>query len=289
MPIVEPVIRPPAEAGSFLLQVTVGCSSNTCSFCGAYIEKKYRVKDKEEILGDIAAGARSRPRTRRVFLLDGDALSADDLLLTEVLNNLRESFPALTRVSSYANGYNISRRDITSLRNLRENRLNLIYIGLESGSRKVLERCSKSSSAEEMVRSVRRCAEAGIKSSVIVLLGLGGRKYSGQHVSETARALNLMQPAYLSFLSVMLIPGTRLHNQARKGEFIELDSREILIEARDILKNLNLERTVFRSNHASNYLPLQGRLPRDRERLLMDIERALAGDITLRPDFLRGL
>jgi radical SAM superfamily enzyme YgiQ (UPF0313 family) len=289
MPIIEPVIRPPAEADSFLLQVTTGCTANSCTFCGAYLDKPFRVKSMVEIAGDIKEEKRWNPDTRRVFLMDGDALAVNNSKLLPVLELLNNSFPMLNRISSYANGYNITCRSDPELQQLYDRKLRLIYIGLESGSQAILERCRKRATVAEMVEAVRRTEQAGIKSSVIVLLGLGGRKDSGMHVRETITALNKMQPRYLSFLSLMLIPGTPLFQDAQNGEFEELDSLELLKETRDIIAGLELERTIFRSDHASNYLPLEGRFPADKEKLVKVLEDALRGRVRLKPEFMRGL
>lgn len=289
MPLIEPVIRPPSEAGSFLLQVTVGCSANSCTFCGAYNTKRYRIKEREEIFGDIAEMARLAPETRRVFLLDGDALAAGNDIIVPILDELCRAFPRLSRVGSYANGRNITERSSGELGELAARKLSLIYIGLESGSEAVLEGCRKRSSASEMVDAVGRARESGIKSSVIVLLGLGGRSMRDEHVAGTIRALNEMQPRYLAFLSLMLIPGTPLQRQAERGEFELPGPGELLRETRDIIAGLQMEGTIFRTNHASNYLPLEGRLPADREKLLGTLDDALAGRRPIRPEEWRGL
>lgn len=289
MGIIEPAIRPPAEADSFLLQVTLGCSANSCTFCGAYMNKPFRPKDPQEIEADIARHARRYPGERRAFLMDGDALALGNSRLVPILKKLEEAFPCLTRISSYANGTNIARRSLQELNELREHKLSLLYMGLESGSQAVLDRCKKSSSAEEMIEAVQKAAEARIKSSVIVLLGLGGKKYSDEHVRGTIEALNRMQPRYLSFLSLMLIPGTPLAEEARRGDFTELNSFELLKESHDIIEGLDLRQTVFRSNHASNYLPLEGTFPKDKQLLLENLRAAMDGEICLRPEFLRGL
>ncbi len=289
MPIVEPVIRPPSEADSFLLQVTLGCSADSCSFCGAYKTKEFRAKDPQEVLKDIDRFAARYPGTRRVFLMDGDALVLSNNKLVPILAKLGQSFPDLARVSSYANGSNITRKTEQELAELYAHKLSLIYMGLESGSQSVLDRCGKSSTVEEMIRAVRKAEHARIKSSVIVLLGLGGRKYSKEHVQGTIEALNRMQPRYLSFLSVMVIPGTPLAEEVRKGEFEELDPGELLKESYEILWGLDLKNTLFRSNHASNHLALEGRFPKDREALLSLLKAAMHGDVRLRPESMRGL
>ena len=287
MPLVEPVIRPPSEAESFLLQVTVGCSANSCSFCGAYRKKPYRIKDNREIEGDIEEWSRLSPETRRVFLLDGDALAAGNEILLPVLDRLDSVFPHLGRVASYANGFNITARSDGELRELAERKLRLIYVGLESGSQQVLDRCRKKASVEEMVAAVRRAGAAGIKSSVIVLLGLGGRTFRDEHVAETITALNRMQPRYLSFLSLMLVPGTPLSRQEQRGEFELPGPRDLLREARDIIEGLALEGTIFRANHASNYLTLEGRFPHDKEALISTLRAALDRKTPLRPETFR--
>ena len=289
MPIVEPVIRPPAEADSFLLQVTLGCSADSCSFCGAYKSKTFSVKDRKEIMADINWYASRYKDTRRIFLMDGDALVLANSKLVPILEALNEAFPRLTRISSYANGYNITRKNDHELSELYKHKLSLIYMGLESGSQGVLDRCGKSSSVEEMVEAVNRATKANIKSSVIVLLGLGGKKYSAEHVKGTVAALNRMQPRYLSFLSLMVIPGTPLAEEVRIREFEELSPTELLKESYNIIKGLELTKTVFRSDHASNYLALEGTFPKDKIALSNTLESAIGGEIRLKPESLRGL
>jgi radical SAM superfamily enzyme YgiQ (UPF0313 family) len=289
MAIIEPAIRPPAEAESVLLQVTLGCSANSCSFCGAYKSKPFSIKDPKEISADINKYVLRYKDARRVFLMDGDALVLGNNKLIPILEELNRAFPRLARVSSYANGSNITGRSAEELKKLYEYKLSLIYMGLESGAQEILDRCGKSSSVEQMVEAVNKAALAGIKSSVIVLLGLGGRKYSVEHIQGTIAALNRMQPRYLSFLSLMLIPGTALAREAARGEFEELNPGELLREAYEIIRGLELKKTIFRSDHASNYLALEGALPKDKKMLLDRLKSALDGEIGLRPEMLRGL
>ena len=258
-------------------------------FCGAYKSKPFRVKDHEEVFADIHEFASHYADTRRVFLMDGDALVLSNRKLIPILECLNQSFPKLSRVSSYANGSNILNKSDEDLVELYEHKLRLIYMGLESGCQNILDRCGKSSSVEEMIDAVHRANEAQIKSSVIVLLGLGGKKSSEEHVSCTIDALNKMQPRYLSFLSLMVIPGTPLDAEVRGGNFKELNSFELLKESYDIIKGLDLKKTIFRSNHASNYLSLEGTFPKDKERMLSVLKSALGGDIGLRPEIFRGL
>ena len=289
MSIIAPVIRPPAEAYSFLLQITLGCSVNFCSFCGVYKDKPFLIKDNSEITADINKQARWHKDTRRVFLIDGDALVLDNNKLVPILKELEEAFPKLSRISSYANGHNITKKTTNELEELRAHKLSLVYIGLESGSQDILNRCHKRSSVKEMIEAVNRAAKAEIKSSVIVLLGLGGVKHSEKHIKGTIEALNLMQPRYLSFLSLMIIPGTRLAEEIEKGDFEELSPIELLKESYEIIKGLKLNKTIFRSNHASNHFPLEGSFPKDKIKLLNTLEAAINGDLDLRPERLRGL
>ncbi len=289
MPIIEPVIRPPAEGGSFLLQISCGCSSNNCTFCGAYLNKAFKIKDKNEILEDIKQGSIYYPDTRKVFLIDGDALVLSNENLIPILDEINRSFTKLSRISSYANGYNITNRTKSELKELSARKMKLIYIGLESGNQQILDQSNKKSTANQMILAVKNATDAGIKSSVIVLLGLGGRKYAKQHVQDTIAVLNDMQPRFLSFLSLMLIPGTPLYEQAQNREFEGLNPQELLEQTHSIISGLNLKKTIFRTNHASNYLPLEGRFPQDKQHLLKMLSLALEGKVDLRNEMFRGL
>ncbi len=289
MPIIEPCIRPPSEAESLLLQVTCGCSSNTCTFCGTYQEKKFRIKPIDEIYGDIDEYAQYYSQIRKMFLMDGDVLILNNNKLVPILKKILERLPRLHRISSYANGFNITSRSKEELAELYAHKLKLIYMGLESGSQEILTRCHKKSTAEEMIKTVQLASEVSIKTSIILLLGLGGTQYSKQHIEESAEAINRMQPYYLSFLSLMLIPGTPLYKQAEQGEFEPLDAQGFLIETYEILKRLELKHTLFFSNHASNYLPLKGRFPHGKNDLLRTLESAIKGQIGLKPEAFRGL
>jgi len=289
VPIIEPVIRPPSEGSSFLLQITTGCSSNHCTFCGAYQGKEFRFKEEQEIYSDIRQWAAANPKTRKAFLLDGDALVVGNSRLVRILKELQRNMPSLRRISSYANGYNITVRSDAELKELFDNKLKLLYIGLESGSQEILTQCRKKSTAQEMIQAVNRAQKSGIKASVIVLLGLGGRQHSKVHVRDTIKAINEMQPNFLSFLCLMLIPGTPLYADAQRGKFQELKARELLEQSYEIIKGLELKKTIFRSNHASNYLSLEGILPRDKEQLLIVLRQAIKGKIGLRPEIFRGL
>jgi radical SAM superfamily enzyme YgiQ (UPF0313 family) len=289
MPIIEPCIRPPAEAESILLQVTCGCSCNTCSFCGAYLDKPFRVKPRKEIFDDIDEYAREMPEVKKLFMMDGDALALSNEKLIPVLDRIALRLPNVRRVSSYANGRDIARRSDAELRELAANKLTLMYMGLESGSQTILDACDKKSTVVEMIEAVQKAARAGIATSLMVLLGLGGQRRSQEHIEASATAINAMQPRYCNFLSVMLIPGTKLYQEAQEGTFEPLDARGFLIETREILRRLDLTQTLFFANHASNYLPLEGRLPQAKGKLLGSIDAALNGTLSLKPEYFRGL
>jgi radical SAM superfamily enzyme YgiQ (UPF0313 family) len=283
------IIRPPSEATSYLLQVTYGCSHNRCTFCGTYLDKKYSRRPLDEILEDIEAAGALHPQTRRVFLCDGNALLLPMDRLVTVLDALAEAFPDLARVGIYANARDILRKGPENLAALRERKLGIIYLGLESGSDEILLDVDKGETAQGMIDGVRLAEEQGIKTSVIILLGLGGRTKSRLHAEASGKVASRMNPRFLSCLTLMLVPGTPLYERHRRGEFELPDPTEMLRELEIIVENLELEGTIFRANHASNYLPLKGRFPQDKERILSEIRQALKGGTRLRPEFLRGL
>ena len=283
------VIRPPSEADSYLLQVTYGCSKVACTFCGTYIGKKFGIRPEEDILEDIAAASRVYTGTRRVFLLDGDAMVLSAAKIDCILDALNEAFPKLQRIGVYFMPHNIADKTDEDLARFREKKLGIGYIGLESGSDEVLRRVKKPSTADEMVDAVLRFKEAGIKTSVIVLLGLGSHELTEVHAIESAKAVNRMNPEFISFLTYMPVPGTPLGDAVESGDFHLLNPKEMLQELRLIVENLELEGSVFRSNHASNYLGLKGKLPTDKKAILDAIDKGLSGDIPLRPEYFRGL
>jgi radical SAM superfamily enzyme YgiQ (UPF0313 family) len=285
------VIRPPSEADSYLLQITYGCSHNRCTFCGTYWDKPFQVRSMDEVLGDIATASRRLPEVRRVFLCDGNALVLDMDRLSGVLDALNGAFPLLRRISIYANARDILAKSVDDLATLREKGLELIYLGLESGCDEVLRRVNKGSTAAEMIAGVTRAKEVGMRVSVIALLGLGGVELSEQHAEGTAEAVGAMDPQYLSMLTLMLVPGTPLHRQWQTGEFQLPEPEALLGELRRVIAGTEgLTRCVFRTNHASNYVPLAGTLSRDKERLLAVLDRALSqGRQAFRPEAWRGL
>lgn len=285
----EPVFRPPSEADSYLLPVTSGCSHNGCSFCAMYLAKRFRVRPEAEVLEDIEVARETLGDIRRVFLLDGDAFILGAGRLRRILRALRESFPSLGRVGTYVNAANVASKKDEDLRGLVERKLTIGYLGLETGDEELLEHIDKGATVDDMVTAVTRAQAAGMRMSVMALLGMGGRRGSRRHARATAEALNRMQPRYVAFLTVTPVPGTRLHTEMVNRDFELLKAEESLQELRWIVKDLALERSVFSANHASNYLPLRGRLPADKARLLATIDAGLEGRVPLKPEFLRGL
>lgn len=283
------VIRPPSEANSLILQITLGCSHNKCTFCGTYFDKKFRKRPLKEVFEDIDSVRPYAGEITRVFLADGDAMVLAQEHLIKVFDKLNETFPNLQRVGIYANARDILKRTPAQLEELHERKLGIAYIGLESGSDEVLRAVKKGATAQEQIDSVRKAQAAGIKMSVIALLGLGGRELSEEHARKTAWALNEMQPRFASFLSLMLVPGTELAAQYKRGEFDLPGPLELLRELRMIVQDLELKRTIFRTNHASNFLALAGTLAKDKEKILAELDRGISGDAPLRPEFLRGL
>ena len=285
------VIRPPSEAESYILQITYGCSHNRCTFCGTYADKPFRARSSEEVLEDIALAGVEMPEIRKVFLADGNALVLSTGRLIRVLDALGTAFPLLRRVGVYANARDILGKSDADLALLREKGLTIIYLGMESGSDEVLARISKGISAAEMIQAVHKAKRAGIRVSVICILGLGGRELSLQHAEQTGRVASAMDPPYLSLLTLMLVPGTELDRQWKSGEFALMEPAEMLVELRTTIEHLDgLSRCIFRTNHASNYLPLAGTLAKDKARLLETLDAALSrGRSALRPEEWRGL
>jgi radical SAM superfamily enzyme YgiQ (UPF0313 family) len=283
------IIRPPSEANSILLQVTVGCSRNKCTFCGTYVGERFRIKPDSIIMEDIAFAANYCKRQRRVFLCDGDVLIIPQKRLMKVLVEIKKQLPWVTRVGTYANAKSLNMKSPDELQELKANGLGIAYMGLETGDDVTLKNINKGATSKHMIEMGKKAKSAGIKLSITVLLGIAGKKRSRIHASETGRVLSAIDPEYVGALSLMLIPGTPLCNDYESGKFLLPDPNEMLEELRIMIKNTNLSRGLFHANHASNYLPIRARLPKDKEATLKLIDEALAGRVELKPEYLRAL
>ncbi|WP_144821826.1 radical SAM protein [Marinobacter piscensis] len=290
---VEPVFRPPSEAKSLILPVTNGCSWNKCTFCEMYTQpqKKFRARKPDDVRTDIANAAKSLGGVRRVFLADGDAMVLPTRRLLEIMGELNAAFPDLQRVSSYCLPRNLAKKTVEDLVQLREAGLKILYVGMESGDDEVLKRINKGETWESTRSALQKIREAGLTSSVMVLNGLGGETLSRQHAINTATLCNETQPDYLSTLVVSFPQGEERFRAGFGEDFIPLSQQGLFEEIRMFLEHLELERTVFRSDHASNYLVLKGTLGRDKQTLLDQVNLAITspGAVPLRPEWQRGL
>jgi len=271
------------------VQVTYGCSHNTCAFCEMYKEKRFAIRPLEEVLEDFRMARRRYAKVGRVFLADGDALvrKASDLYI--ILDTIRELFPECERVTSYGSPSSIKIRTEEELRTLREKGLTMIYMGLESGCDEVLKLMRKGHTSEEIVAMGKKVRDAGMALSVTAITGLGGQELMEQHAIETAKAFNAMNPEYIGMLTLMVEPETPLYDWVEQGKFNLLTQQQVLDETRLLVEHLDSPGSVFRMNHASNYLALRGTLNEDKEAMLAQIERAKRDTSCLRPDMWRGI
>lgn len=283
------VIRPPAEAESILLQVSLGCSHNKCDFCPAYKGKRFAIKSTERIAAALDHAATHLSEVRRLFLCDGDALILPQERLEALLEDIRQRLPQVTRISAYANAKALSRKTGAELGRLRVLGLSTLYLGLESGDDAVLADMHKWGDAEEHLRQAAKAKAAGMKLSVTVLLGLGGRGRARQHAEATGRALTRMDPEQAAALALMIVPGTPLYDRLQRGGFNPQDDQGLLQELSWLLEATDLSGGLFFSNHASNPLRLKLRLPRDKQAGLARIQDALDGLAPLVPQAYRGL
>jgi len=284
------IIRPPSEAYSLLLQVTVGCSHNKCTFCGTYRQKKFKIKPIEQITKDLTE-ARSYGHVEKVFLCDGDALIIPQIRLEEILKLINLNLPTIERIGTYANAKSILKKSVDELKRLRELGLKIIYLGVETGNIELLKKNSKGATYEQMVETARRVKEAGIMLSVTVILGLGGIEKSIEHALDTAKLLTDMDPDYAGALTLMLVPETPLYDDYIAGRFVLPDKFGFIRELYLIIANSNFTNCYFTSNHASNYLPIKAYLPRQKENVLKLIRSVIdEKDLKqIRPEYLRGL
>lgn len=286
------VIRPPSEADSLILQVAYGCPHNECTFCGTFLEKPFRVRPFADVLEDVTRlPEHVKESVRRVFLADGDAMVLPVRRLRETLVLLRNELPRLERVSSYATAQSLLRRDVEQLSALREEGLTLVFLGLESGDDATLATCGKGVTVADQIEGCRRASEAGMALSLTVILGLAGEERALEHATATGRALSAIDPEFIGALSLMVVEGTPLYERVRRGEFVVPGPLALLRELRELIAATDVTGALFRSNHASNYLPVGGRLPEDKAQLVAALDAVLddPARVRLRPEAYRAL
>ncbi|MGB5217259.1 MAG: radical SAM protein [Smithella sp.] len=284
------IIRPPSEAYSLLLQVTTGCSHNKCTFCGTYRQKKFKIKPLEQIKKDLAE-ARHYEDVQKVFLCDGDALIIPQPRLEEILELINQNLPDIERIGTYANAKSILRKSIEELKKLKALGLNMIYLGVETGNKALLKEIQKGVTYEQMVEAGRRVKEAGMTLSVTVLLGLGGIEKSIEHPLDTAKILTDIDPDYVGALTLMFVPETEIYEDYLAGRFVLPDQFGFIRELYLMIEKSNFTHCYFTANHASNYLSIKARLPREKEKILKMIGSVIhEKDVSqIRPEYLRGL
>ena len=283
------IIRPPSEARSIILQVTVGCSHNRCTFCPTYTGVRFRIKDEATLSADIRYAAQAFPKARRLFITDGDALVIPFKRLYPLFEEINEQLPRLTRIGIYASAKALRRRTLEELKSLRELKLGIIYYGLESGDNETLAAIDKGTTGEESITLCHKVKDAGIKLSTTVMIGIAGRERSLIHARKTGEVLSAIDPNYVGALVTMVTPGTQLEEAERQGRFTLPDQRGLLLELKEMVTWTKLSRGMFMANHASNYLPLKIHSPAQREAALKVIDEALNGAIPLREEWMRGL
>lgn len=274
------IFRPPSEAWSLIIQATVGCSYNRCTFCAMYAKTRFRIRPLEEIREDLAmAREYYGPDVSKIFLADGDALIIRTEQLEKIVESCRETFPSLRRVSAYATPQSLLLKSSGDLEKLRSMGLTTLYLGVESGSETVLERLKKGVTQAEMIEAGRKAVQAGIKLSTMIILGAGGPELSREHARESARVLNAIGPRFISTLTMMVVPGTPLEAEQDEGLFTPPTPRQSVEEIRELICGLEVEGAIFRSNHISNMISPAGTLPKDKQRMLGELDRVLAGAI----------
>ena len=270
------IYRPPSEAYSYILQVTVGCSHNACAFCNMYLEKDFHIRPLKEVLEDLAMARRVYRYVQRIFLADGDALIVKTEELLEILETIRRLFPECERITSYASARDLLLKSPEELESLQKAGLDMVYLGLESGSERILKAINKGVTVEETVQACLKAKDAGIRLSITQITGLAGQEGREENAVESARALSRMKPEYIGLMTLTLRRGTKMTEDMEKGLFHRLTPKQIVEEMRMLVAHLDSEGSVLRSNHISNYVQLKGTMNRDKDRMLAQLDKALA-------------
>ena len=283
------VYRPPSEAYSLIVQVTIGCSQNHCAFCSMYKTKQFRIRSTDEIIDDFMEAREMYPKIEKIFLADGDALICPVQDLEMILKLIRKKFPECRQVTCYASPKSILLKKTDELKRLCQLGLSMVYMGLESGSDKVLEYMKKGADSKEMIKAAEKIHNAGIRLSVTAISGLGGKKWWKEHAVETGKVLSEMKPEYAGLLTLMIEEGVPLEQEIKSGRFQLMNPYEILIETREMLEHMDCSGCIFRSNHASNYISLRGTLNKDKEKLIKQLDQAVSGSAHLKSEWMRML
>ena len=285
------IYRPPSEAESLILQVTIGCSHNKCTFCGSFKDKKFRLRSFDEVKEDVEEAKQYARYIKKVFIADGDALIIPQKKLIPIIELIKDAFPKLERIGLYGNTKSILKKSVDELKQLKELGVGIIYLGVETGDQVILDRVCKGTLLDKTAEAAKRVKDAGIILSVTVLLGLGGVERSSIHAEETGKFLTRIQPDYAGALSVIVVPGTQLAEEVKKGTFKVPDPYMLLEELERMISNIDADHMYFASNHASNYLPVKGWLPEEKEKMLKAIKYVLQqkDPSMLRPEYMRAL
>lgn len=284
----EPLYRPPSEGKSLIIQITLGCSWNKCSFCEMYTSKHFKVRDEKDIFTDIDAFEPHAESITKVFLADGDPLVLSNRRLLPILNRIKNTFPKLRRISTYASPSNLKNKTDDELKELKEAGLTLLYVGIESGDSLVLEAIQKGETYETTIEGLNKSKAAGMDASVMIINGVGGKVLTKQHAINSARVLNATQPKFASTLVLTAHKGLEHYKDRYKGDFIELSTKELFNEMLLFMQHLELEETIFRSDHASNKLVLKGVLGKDKQQMINQIEQAIQYSQIYDTDKVRG-
>lgn len=285
-----PLYRPPSEARSLIFQVTLGCSFNECSFCDMYRSKEYSERPWDEVKLEIDLMSRHLPDTKRIFLADGDALNLDTQYMIKILRYLREKFPSLERISCYAMPMNILKKTPEELKMMHDAGLDMLYLGIESGSDVILKKVTKGAVAKTIIKSVNKAKDAGYVMSCMIILGLGGRTYSKEHIRGTAEVISACSPNYVGALTLYLENGIKQEFLDKFGEpFVRINDDEALEELHDLISQIETtDEIVFRANHGSNAYTIKGTFPQDKQAMLEKIEWMKQHPEMVRPQGLRG-
>ncbi len=282
------VYRPPSEASSLIIQATIGCAHNDCTFCYMYKDEPFIVRKIEDIIEDLETIREYFPRFRRIFIADGDALVLKTDHLVQLLDYINDNFPNVERISSYATAGDINRKSVEELKTLYDKGLKMLYIGFESGDEEILKDIKKGLTVEDYVSAMKKCKEVGFLSSITIIAGLGGVDKMEQNAVNTAKLITMTKPDYVSYLTMRIYNNAPIYKDYVSGKFKMPSADEILYEMKLFLENVDSQGTIFRSNHASNYVSLKGNLNEDRKRLIELIDETLENR-NFRPDYLRGL